>query len=276
MNDLRARPGWGAAVSSMSRWAPIALLAVLLSACRLGQEIRFNADGSGSATGTFLIGEDCLDKEKTCSPWERRLLRGEGPVANATADADSLPFDVRIGPLPVADAEHVGYTLSFDFASAEDLRDKLAPHGDFPAHVSTHRRDPSLTSPFTFYAMALDREGRRLTFSASTALTPCEVGVDDASFAIVLPGERIGPTTADVVERVDGGTRFKWNMAGSEEREWIQASTVPEESAATWPPFAIAGGAAALGVAIAGVVLARARRRSLTTPTSGDDAIPAH
>jgi hypothetical protein len=66
-----------------------------------------------------------------CSARAQRLLRREGPVANAKADAEGLPFDVRIEPfergfVPPDNQPQTGCTLSFDFASLEDLAQKLA------------------------------------------------------------------------------------------------------------------------------------------------------
>jgi len=65
-----------------------------------------------------------------CEPLAQRLLGGEGPVGNAETNAESLPINVRVEPFESGipqSAPETGYTLSFDFASLEDLEQKLAP-----------------------------------------------------------------------------------------------------------------------------------------------------
>jgi len=217
---LRDPPRTGSALRDRLRrlspplWPAVALLALLLSACQVRQEIRFNADGSGTASITVGIDKDCQPLGGVgCDQLARRLLGGEGPVANAETNAESLPFDVRVEPFesgPPESAPETGYTLSFDFTSLEDLEQKLAPES---------ATGNSQTSAFEIVGMAFARNvDGGFTFTAelegATVTTRYDGGtsyyhyddLQEMSFAIVLPGGD-GEHNADVSESVDGGTR---------------------------------------------------------------------
>lgn len=249
----------------MVRWCGLlSVLALLLTACGLRQEITFNADGSGTASGSFAIDEDCASPRRKCSPWAEWLLKGEGPVVNATAAAASLPFPVRIGTLEDAEDGQIGYTLSFDFESVEDLERKLVPEADTPVESATHQgRTVSQTSPFTFDSITLAREEGRIVFSALAHLSPCGIGVDPASsFAVVLPGSP-GENDADIVREVSGGTRFVWYMA-TEKPVGMEASALVPSRSAAWVSFSTAGGAAVLVAGLTALILTIVRRRART------------
>lgn len=128
----------------------VTVLVPLLSACQLRQEIRFDANGSGTASISVGVDKECLTGPMECSAQAKGLLGGDGPVAQAEAEAAMLPFDVRVEPFesgPPDSPTETGYTLSFDFASLEDLEEKL---------VSTGR---SRTSAFEFSAMMFEANG---------------------------------------------------------------------------------------------------------------------
>lgn len=231
-------PGWGRGEvqtrpmktrpPALSRCAglawPALVLALLLSACQIRQEIRFNRDGSGTASVTVGIDKNCqpLGTNQACSDRLERLLGGEGPVANAQALAESLPFDVRIEPFesgPPESAPEIGYTLSFDFASLEDLEQKMRP-------------DPttgeSQTDAFDIRGVTFEANGAG-GFAFTAEVSVPEGGpsssADKVSFAVVVPGEE-GEHNADVAEEDEGSTRFQWNFeAGEEWTTQLQAST---------------------------------------------------
>lgn len=192
---------------------------VLLSSCQLRQEIRFNANGSGTASISVGVDEECLTGPVECSAQAKGLLGGDGPVAQAEAEAAMLPFDVRVEPFesgPPDSPTETGYTLSFDFASLEDLEEKL---------VSTGR---SRTSAFEFSAMTFAANGDGgFTFTSQTRVSAPH-GAENAitSFAVVLLGEE-GEHNADAPEPVEGGTRFRWTFEGEElsSTDRLQAST---------------------------------------------------
>jgi len=201
------------------------MLALLLSACQIRQEIRFNADGSGTASVTVGIDRDCqpLGTNQACSDRLERLLGGEGPVANAQALAESLPFDVRIEPFesgpPESAVPEIGYIQAFDFASLEDLEQKMRP-------------DPttgeSQTDAFDIRGMTFEPNGAG-GFAFTAKISVPEGGPstswDKVSFAVVIPGEE-GEHNADVAEEDESTTRFQWNFeAGEEWTTQLQAST---------------------------------------------------
>jgi len=200
-------------------WAGAAMVALLLSACQIRQEIRFNADGSGTARVTVEIDKNCRPLGTVdCDEKAQRLLGGEGPVAQAKADTESLPFDVRVEPFE--SPTETGYTLSFDFASLEDLEQKLAPD------PSTGR---SQTSALEFSRMTLEANGDGgFTFTAETEGSV----LGGVPFAIVLPGAE-GKHNADVAAGAEGGTRFQWHIGGyvaGESTKQLQASTCSRDS----------------------------------------------
>jgi len=246
------------------------MLALLLSACQVRQEIRFNADGSGTASLTVGIDKDCRPVGAVgCDLVAQRLLGGEGPVANAEANAESLPFEVRVEPFesgPPESAPETGYTLSFDFASLEDLEQKLAPES------STGN---SQTSAFEIVGMAFARNGDGgFTFSAELeGATVTTRGVYDGgasyyhyddlqemSFAIVLPGGE-GEHNADVSERIDGGTRFQWNFeTGTDPPRQLQASTCSQDACRRWTPIPLVLAGAIMAAVVFAFVLRRRGR----------------
>lgn len=255
----------------LSLWVGGALLALLLSACGIRQQIRLNRDGSGGASITVAIDKDCrplgtLD----CSERAQALLSGEGPVAHAEADAETLPFDVRIEPFEVSDPRETGYTLSFDFANLEDLDAKLAPDpttgrsqtSAFEIHDTTF--EPNDTGGFTFMA----------DVSPMAYLVPPSPDQPGLSLAVVLPGieadernasvedAQPGVRNAGVVEDARGGVRFVWNFdPGDPDQKWpvrIRASTCSEEacSSPSRVPFTLAAGLMVAALTV--VVLATA------------------
>lgn len=211
--------------------ATVAVFALLLSACGIRQEVRFNPDGSGTASVTVAIDTTCELPGNMCSGRAQRLLRGEGPVANAKADAEGLQFDVRIEPfergfVPPDDQPQTGYTLSFDFASLEDLEQKLSPG---PA---------TQTSALELTGMMFEPNGEggfTLTADVSPVAhlawgSPEMQGGPDLQLAVVLPGTGTGEHSADIADEVNGGIRFVWNFEAIEggEESWpaqLQAST---------------------------------------------------
>lgn len=233
----RSPPLWAAAV-----------LALLISACRIEQEIRFNADGSGTASVTVGIEEQCLTGPMECSEKAKRLLGGEGPVAQAKADAESLPFDVRV--VPFDRPGESGYTLSFDFSSLEDLEQKLAPD---PA---TGR---SQTSAFDFSGMTFEANGDGgFTFTAgSVPSRPRTVG--GAVFTIVLPGAE-GEHNADIAEDTESGTRFQWRHMDVPGQQ-LQASTCsPGSCPGSSTPILVGLAVAVMAAAVFAFALRRRQR----------------
>lgn len=250
---------------SVSRlaWPVIVVLALLLSACELRQEFSFNPDGSGTATGTFAIDKRCVLPGKKCGDEAERLLKGEGPVANARADAESLPFDVRIEPYESPDGKETGYTLSFDFASVADLERKLAVD---PA------TDASQTTPFRFGDITMKEDPDGFVFETVMDLRTHIEGLDAVSFAVVLPGA-VRDDNADLVQDDPEGTRFQWDVT-TEKAMNLRASTNWEPASAIWPAVAVA---IAVGVAVLGVVaivVMRRRRRGRSVPGGGPDVGP--
>jgi hypothetical protein len=53
---------------SLLCWPIVVVLALLLSACQLRQETRFNPDGSGTATATVGIDKTCESPDEECAP----------------------------------------------------------------------------------------------------------------------------------------------------------------------------------------------------------------
>jgi len=237
-------------------WAAAAVVALLLSACGIRQEIRFNADGSGTARIIVRIPYVCPASE--CGQEAKRLLGGEGAFANAAADAERLPFDVRIEPFEGADrttqTPDTGYTLSFDFASLEDLEQKLAPD------PSTGR---SQTSALEFSGMTLEANGDGgFTFTAEsvvpTSVVPTGPGTPAVSLDIVLPGAE-GKHNAGFVKGAQGGTRFKWTI--NEPGQPLQASTCSGDSCPgrSTPIMVVVAVAVLAAVVVAFVLRRRAR-----------------
>ncbi len=258
-----------------SPWPVVAVLALLLSSCQIRQEIRFNADGSGTAIATVGIDKNCppLGTEKGCSEPAQRLLGGKGPVAHAEASAKSLPFHVRIEPFETGPAfsgpAETGYSLSFDFASIEDLKRKLAPEPP---------TGQPQTSPFEFSGMTFEanREGgftftTKLTYTAEASAWAGSGGQQGGpkSFAVVLPGAE-GENNADVVQRVQGGTRFQWYSPGQ-----LQASTCSRSPCGGLPPISppiLIGATIAAAVAAVGAFVLVRRRggKRLSSGAAGD------
>lgn len=199
-----------------------AVVALLLSACQIRQEIRFNVDGSGTATLTVGIDQSC-QPPSSCPKRFERLLSGEGPVANAQADAEGLPFDIVIEPFasgpPDSPVDETGYTLSFDFTSLEDLEQKLSPD------PSTGR---SQTSAFPISGVTFEvNEDKGFTFTARVSVPGGgpRTSADHLSFAVVLPG-REGEHNATEADDAGGATRFQWNYeAGQDTTTMLKAST---------------------------------------------------
>jgi len=189
-------------------WPAVAMLALLLSACQVRQEIRFNRDGSGTASVTVGIDRDCqpLGTNQACSDRLERLLGGEGPVVNAQALAESLSFDVRIEPFesgpPESAVPEIGYIQAFDFASLEDLEQKMRPDpttGESQTDAFDIRGmtfEPNSAGGFAFTAKISVPEGGPSTSS------------DKVAFAVVIPGEE-GEHNADVAEEDESTTRFQ-------------------------------------------------------------------
>jgi len=243
-------------------WLAIVLLPVFLSACQIRQEIRFNADGSGTASVTVGIDKDCRPLGTVdCDEKAQRLLGGEGPVAQAKADAERLPFDVRVEPFE--SPTETGYTLSFDFASLEDLERKLAPD------PTTGR---SQTSPFEFSGMAFQTNGDGgFTFTAESVLS-VSYGAE-MWLAIVLPGGE-GEHNADVAEGAEGGTRFQWLFHGEENEQYstkqFQASTCSRGSCPrSSTPILVVVAVAVMAAAVFAFVLRRRQRDERSRRGSG-------
>jgi len=262
-------------------WPAVALLALLLSACQVRQEIRFNVDGSGTASITVGIDKDCQPLGAMgCDPVAQRLLGGEGPVANAEQNAESLPFDVRIEPFesgPPESAPETGYTLSFDFTSLEDLEQKLAPDS---------ATGNSQTSAFEIVGMAFapNRDGG-FTFIAelegATVTTRHERVIDyyhyddlqEMSFAIVLPGGE-GEHNADASESGDGGTRFQWNFeTGTDPPRQLQAATCSKDTCRRWTPIPLVLASAVMAAVVFAFVLRRRGRDERSRQGSGMAAV---
>jgi len=249
-------------------WPAVAVLPLLLSACEIRQEIRFNPDGSGTASVTVGIDKTCQLPDSVCSERAQRLVGGEGPVANAKADAENLPFRVRIEPfergfVPPDNQPLSGYTLSFDFAGLEDLEQKVAPG---PA---------TQTSALDFRGMTLEPNGQGgFTFTAEVSPaahlawgSPEMQGGPDLQLAVVLPGAGKGEHSADIAGDVEGGIRFQWNFEAIEGggEEWpaqLQASTCSRGACPGTSPLIGAPPSrlrilvvAAIAVAVAAVVL---------------------
>jgi len=250
------------------------VLALLLSACQIRQAVRFNRDGSGTASVTVGISKTCTPGS-SCSERAERLLGGEGPVANAEADAKSLPFDVRIEPFEGNYGNETGYTLSLDFASLEDLQQKLA------TDPATGR---SQTSALEFSRMAFEPNGEGgFTFTAEVSpvagLVPGSYSPDapdSIPFAVVLPGMGAGEHNADAVEDAEGSTRFQWNLQPTE--DWpvqLKASTCPSGACGSSLRIPAAVAAGVVLVALVAVVAMRRRRAETSAPPasrSADDA----
>ena len=247
-------------------WAAVTVLALFLSACQIRQEIRFNPDGSGTASVTVGISKTCWPPgaEIRCSERAERLLAGEGPVANAEKKAERLPFDVRIEPFEGNYGNETGYTLSFDFASPEDLQQKLA------TDPTTGR---SQTSALVFSGMTFEPNGDGgFTFTAEVSpvagLVPGSYSPDapdSIPLAVVLPGMGVGEHNADVAEDAEGGTRFRWNFEPTE--EWpaqLTASTCSRGACGSSPliPAAVAAGLVVVVLALGALL----RRRGGATP----------
>jgi hypothetical protein len=258
------------------------MLALLLSACQVRQEIRFNADGSGTASLTVGIDKDCQPLGGVgCDPVAQRLLGGEGPVANAETNAESLPFDVRVEPFesgPDGRGPETGYTLSFDFASLEDLEQKLAPES---------ATGNSQTSAFEIVGLAFARNGDGgFTFTAelegATVTTRYDGRAEyyhyddlqEMSFAIVLPGGE-GEHNADVSESVDGRTRFQWNFEnpGTDPPRQLQASTCSKGACRRWTPIPLVLAGPVMAAVVFAFVLRRRGRDERSRLGSGMAAV---
>jgi hypothetical protein len=230
----------------------IAVLALLLAACELRQEFRFNPDGSGTASATFAIDKKCALPKEHCGEQAERLLKGKGPAANAEVDAESLPFDVRIAPYESPNGTETGYTLSFDFASVADLERKLLVD---PGSTSQ-------TTPFGFVDFRMERDPDGFVFSTKIYPLPEIAGLDTVSFAVVIPGE-MRDDNANLTKAVAGGTRFWWDVT-TEEMVGLRASTNWEPASAIWPAIAVA-------VAVMLIVVAVVAMRRRRPPDEGPD-----
>lgn len=233
-------------------WPAVAVLALLLSACQLRQEIRFEPDGSGTAIATVGIDEDCppIGQRPKCSPRAQQILGGAGPVANAEAGAESLPFPVRIGAFEKpsdGDVGETGFTLSFDFASVPDLERKLAPDRSAGA---------TQTSPFAFDGIMFGKNGEQ-GYSFATSLSPEAPTPLVFTFAVVLPGEERESNATDV-RRVQGGTRFEWNLRDLRRPWQLHASTCSRDFCGPPLPIPVL---VLIPIALAVSVGALARRR---------------
>jgi len=126
-----------------------------------------------------------------CESLAQRLLSGEGPVANAETNAESLPINVRVEPFESGipqSAPETGYTPSFDFASLEDLEQKLAPES---------ATGNSQTSAFEIAGMTFAPNGDLLglvSVPRDQVQRPEQVGVVVYEERLeAVPSERPGP-----------------------------------------------------------------------------------
>lgn len=260
-----------ARLSQVPRFRPslclaLGVFALLLSSCQLHQEFRFYADGSGVASATLGIDKDICTPPRECEERARWLLSGDGPIANARAEVEDLPFAVRIGPAQGLMSHETGYALAFDFESIGDLQQKLA---------SDAMTGESLVSPNRFSELQLWDNGKG-GFDFTAEIQPRGLvrgGWEDSeTFAVVVPGEP-AEHNADEVEQVAGGTRFQWNFGPGVELSYVksgyvllEASTCSKDSCPPsnlWVAWLVA--VLILG-AVAALLLGRSRRTGPRPP----------
>jgi hypothetical protein len=237
-------------------WATAAVITLFLSACGIQQEIRFNADGSGTASIMVTIPKECTPP--ACPEEAKRLLGGEGPFAQAKANAESLPFDVRVVDPFESSSSETGYTLSFDFASVEDLEQKLAPD-------PTSGR--SQTSAIEISGITFEANGDGgFTFTAES-VEPTSPNLPAVLLDIVLPGGE-GEHNAVFARGAQGGTRFGWQISEPPlvPGQQLQASTCsrgscPGSSTLGSSTLIVGGWAVAIMVAVVFAFMLRRRQR---------------
>lgn len=234
----------------------LALLAVVLGACRMDVDTRVAVEPTGSGTlAVDVVLDDDLVQSLTATGFdptptrvpgwdvERVAVDGGERISIVTTFDDPDELSQRVDELAAGlDDEDPGLVESVDLELAEDGSSELAATVGLRLPSSTGVEGPGFADGQDLAALAADPEKFGATFS------------------VELPG----PVTAPDADRIDG-TTATWNLVPGEVVE-VRASAGPPDPFGTWVVPAVGIGVLVLLVLLGAWLLRRRRRERNRAP----------